>query len=77
MSEGHKDAASSAHDRVTALEESVAHHARTIEELSAALADQWKIIDRLEARVRALTGGMEALEAQIGNPGADRKPPHW
>lgn len=63
--------------RITQLEETVAHHARTIEELSAALAEQWKLVDRLQSRLAALTGDLRSLEEQMGGPTPVTRPPHW
>ncbi|MEZ5769653.1 MAG: SlyX family protein [Paracoccaceae bacterium] len=66
-------------DRVTALEETVAHLSRTVEELSEVLARQDGEIDRLTRRVAMLMQREAEREADAGNavPLADQRPPHW
>lgn len=66
-------------DRIVALEETLAHLGRTVEELSEVIARQDGEIDRLTRRV-ALLSQREAereLEAGTQIPLADQKPPHW
>ena len=36
-------------ERITHLEETVAHQAKTIEELSDQLAEQWKVVEQTRA----------------------------
>ena len=66
-------------ERITALEETVAHLARTVEELSDVIARQDGVIDRLTRRVEMLMQREAAREADAGTaiPLADQKPPHW
>jgi SlyX protein len=66
-------------DRITALEEQVAHLTRTIEELSDVLARQDGEIDRLTRRVGMLMTREAEREAETGDsvPLADQRPPHW
>ena len=64
-------------DRLTTLEIRAAEQERTIEELSAQLAEQWKTIDRLQKKLDALTSRFLALEEQAAPPIEARKPPHY
>lgn len=64
-------------DRTTALELRVTEQDRSIEELSAQLAEQWKVIDRMRAKLDSLTERFLTLEEQSA-PGQEiTKPPHW
>ena len=42
-------------ERVVRLEETVAHQAKTIEELSEQLAEQWKVLEQTRAKLDRLT----------------------
>ena len=66
-------------ERVTALEEKLAHLTRTVEELSDVLARQDGEIARLTRRVEMLMNREAERELDAGNsiPLADQKPPHW
>lgn len=66
-------------DRITALEEQVAHLTRITDELSEVLARQDGEIDRLTRRVEMLMAREAAREADSANaiPLADQRPPHW
>ncbi len=64
-------------DRLTALEIRTAEQDKTIEELSAEIAEQWKVIERLRAKVDALTDRFLALEQQSAPETPVTKPPHW
>jgi len=66
-------------DRITSLEEHIAHQAATLEELSAVVADQATHIERLERRVRLLMERAAQMESDtMGSaPLADQRPPHW
>ncbi|WP_457660235.1 SlyX family protein [Sinorhizobium medicae] len=44
-----------AEDRITRLEEAVAHQLKTIEELSDQLAEQWKIVEQTRVKLERLT----------------------
>lgn len=67
----------SSDDRLTALETRSAEQERTIEELSAQLAEQWKIIERAQKKLDALTERFLALEEQSAPGIESAKPPHW
>jgi SlyX protein len=64
-------------DRLTTLEIRVAEQERTIEELSGELAEQWKVIEKLQKKVDALTDRFLALEEQAAPPIEAAKPPHY
>ncbi len=66
-------------DRITELENQLAHTARQAEELSDIVADQAKRIELLERRMLRLMERAAAEEA-AGTGGVvmgDQKPPHW
>ena len=66
------------HDsRLTDLEMIAADQARTIDELSGMIAEQWKIIDGMKKRLDTLSERFQAVED--GAPGVPEnvKPPHW
>lgn len=66
-------------DKITALEERLAHTTRQAEDLSEVVADQAKRIELLEKRVSSLlalareTSAQGEGSAQFG----DQPPPHW
>jgi SlyX protein len=64
-------------DRLTTLEIRAAEQERTIEELSGQIAEQWKVIERLQKKLDALTDRFLALEEQAAPPIEAGKPPHW
>jgi SlyX protein len=64
-------------DRVTLLEENAAHQSLTIDELSAQLAAQWKIIDHLQVKLDRLSEQFRALEDAGLEAPAITKPPHY
>ena len=64
-------------DRLTTLEIRHTEQEKTVEELSAQIAEQWKVIDRLQKKVDALTERFMALEEQAAPGHEATKPPHW
>lgn len=66
-------------DRLTALEEEIAHLARTVEELSDVVATQAREIAALTRRVQLLMEREAEREATGGGaiPLSDQRPPHW
>lgn len=64
-------------ERTTALEMRAAEQERMIEDLSTQIAEQWKVIDRLEKRLSALTERFLTLEGQTAPGHESTKPPHW
>ena len=66
-------------DKITALEERIAHLSVTVEELSDVVAGQADEIARLTNRVRMLMEREAEREVADGSsvPLADQRPPHW
>ena len=64
-------------DRMTLLEETVAHQSRAIDELSAQIAAQWKIIDHMQIKLDRLTEQFRALEDAALEAPAITRPPHY
>lgn len=64
-------------ERITRLEEIVAHQAKTIEELSDQLAEQWKVVEQTRAKLDRLTERFLSLEEQSLDAPAITKPPHY
>ncbi|WP_127075925.1 SlyX family protein [Rhodomicrobium lacus] len=63
--------------RLTALEETVAHQARALDEMSDQMARQWRLIDSLKGKLERLTERFQAVEEQtLGVPPITR-PPHY
>lgn len=63
-------------NRITKLEEIVAHQAKTIEELSDQLAEQWKVVEQTRAKLDRLTERFLSLEEQSLEAPAITRPPH-
>jgi SlyX protein len=63
--------------RIEKLEELTAFQERTIEELSAQVNEQWKIIDRLQTKLDTLTERFLAVEENLLEAPAVTKPPHY
>jgi len=62
--------------RIDALETHVAHQDQTIEDLNAALTDQWKQIEDLTYRLSRLTDELRDFESSTaGEP--EPPPPHY
>lgn len=66
-------------DRITALEETIAHLTHIVDDLSEVLARQDRELERLVRRVALLSQREAEREAEAGAqiPLADQKPPHW
>ncbi|GAA3055511.1 SlyX family protein [Rhizobium viscosum] len=63
--------------RITRLEEMLAHQAKTIDELSDQLAQQWKVMEQTRAKLDRLTERFLSLEEQSLEAPAITKPPHY
>ncbi|QRM53796.1 SlyX family protein [Sinorhizobium sp. BG8] len=63
--------------RIAALEEHVAHQARTIEELSDQLVEQWKIVEQMRAKLDQLTTRFLLLEESSLEAPPITRPPHY
>lgn len=68
---------SEAEQRILGLEETIAHQARMLEDLSSELADQWKIVEQVRAKLDRLTERFLSLEEQALEAPANTKPPHY
>ena len=66
-----------ADERITRLEETVAHQAKTIEELSDQLAEQWKVVEQTRAKLDRLTERFLSLEEQSLDAPPITRPPHY
>ncbi|WP_018899136.1 SlyX family protein [Rhizobium sp. 2MFCol3.1] len=64
-------------DRITQLEETIAHQAKTIEELSDQLTEQWKVVEQTRAKLDRLTERFLSLEEQALEAPAITRPPHY
>ncbi|WBU51812.1 SlyX family protein [Paracoccus sp. SCSIO 75233] len=66
-------------DKLQRVEETIAHLARVVEELSDVVARQDQEIVRLKSRVGMLMEREAEREADAGAgvPLADQRPPHW
>ena len=63
--------------RIIQLEILCAEQDKTIQELSAQIAEQWKTVDKMQRKLDALTHRFLALEEQSGPDVPVTKPPHW
>ena len=64
-------------DRITHLEEELAHLRIANDELSAEVLLQMRKIDSLEKMLRNLEAKQSGLEERLDNPLTDERPPHW
>ncbi|AMD61602.1 MULTISPECIES: SlyX family protein [Rhizobium/Agrobacterium group] len=64
-------------ERIIALEETVAHQLKVIEELSDQLAEQWKVVEQTRAKLDRLTERFLSLEEQSLDAPAITRPPHY
>jgi SlyX protein len=64
-------------DRLTEIEERLAHLARSVEDLSDVVARQEREIGTLTRRLTLLMEREAERQAETQAPLADRPPPHW
>lgn len=66
-------------DKITPLEEQIAHLERTVEDLSDVVARQDRALDTIQRRLQMLMEREAQREADNGGsiPLADERPPHW
>jgi SlyX protein len=64
-------------DRLVSLEETAAHQARIIEELSAELAEQWKVTQALRVKLDRLAERFLSIEEQGLEAPPITRPPHY
>lgn len=67
----------SAEERLTALEERLAHQDRTIEEMNAVVANQWREIDRLKRQLQLIDDQVAAVEQMARTGKMEPPPPHY
>jgi SlyX protein len=64
-------------ERLMTLEIRIAEQEKTIDELSGQIAEQWKVIERMQHKLDTLTERFLALEEQSAPDIPITKPPHW
>ncbi|MCP4183822.1 MAG: hypothetical protein GY761_10970 [Hyphomicrobiales bacterium] len=62
---------------IDAVEEMLAHHEQTIEDLSVQLAKQWIVISNLETKILTLTKRFITMEQNSMPTPHVTKPPHY
>ena len=72
-----EDATDAMSARLNELEELAAHQARTIDELSAEIASQWKVIDKMQKTLERLMERFSAIEEASLEAPAITRPPHY
>ena len=72
-----EDATDAMPARLNELEELAAHQARTIDELSAEIASQWKAIDKMQKTLERLMERFSAIEEASLEAPAITRPPHY
>lgn len=63
-------------ERIDALETRIAFQDQTIEDLNAALTEQWKTIDLLSKKLALLEEQVRS-GSFIADPATERPPPHY
>jgi len=63
--------------RLTALEELTAHQAKTIDELSDQVAEQWATIEQMRRALNRLGEQLVGLEERTAEAAPVTKPPHY
>ncbi len=63
--------------RILRLEETVAHQARVIEELSDQLAEQWKVVEQTRSKLEWLALRLASVEDMAGEAPPITRPPHY
>jgi SlyX protein len=63
--------------RITKLEETIAHQAKTIEELSDQLAEQWRVVEQTRMKLDRLTERFLTIEGESLDAPANTRPPHY
>ncbi len=65
-------------ERITQLEEVLAHHQAMVGDLSDELAKQWQTIERMGRKIQELEEKIESLRPASESPDAgDQPPPHY
>jgi SlyX protein len=63
--------------RIEALEMRIAHQERVIEELNAAVTEQWKQIESLTRQVERMTDRLQQVADNAAPNSAEPPPPHY
>ncbi|WIY54535.1 SlyX family protein [Devosia sp. YIM 151766] len=63
-------------ERIDALEARIAYQDQTIEELNAALTEQWKVIDLLSKKLAMMEEQVRS-GSYIADPATEKPPPHY
>lgn len=63
-------------ERLDGLEARIAHQDQVIEDLNAAITEQWKVIDLLTRKLTQLEEQVRS-GAYIADPSTERPPPHY
>lgn len=64
-------------ERITHLEEELAHLRIANDELSAEVLLQMRKIEQLEKMLRNLEAKQSGLEDRLESPALEERPPHW
>ena len=64
-------------ERMTNMEEEIAHLSKVNEELSGEILAQWKRIESLENAIKVLENRLSGFEDSFENPDVNERPPHW
>jgi SlyX protein len=72
-----EDTEATLREQIVRLEETAAHQTRMIEDLSAEIAEQWKVIDQLQVRLDRLTEQFRTLADTVLEAPAASRPPHY
>ena len=64
-------------ERMTNMEEEIAHLSKVNEELSGEILAQWKRIEGLENAIKVLENRLSGFEDSFENPDVNERPPHW
>ena len=64
-------------ERMTNMEEEIAHLSKVNEEFSDEILAQWKRIEGLENAIKVLENRLSGFEDSFENPDVNERPPHW
>lgn len=64
-------------ERLDALEVRIAFQDRTIDELNAAVTEQWRVIDGLARKLKLLEEQARLSATNIADPRSEPPPPHY
>lgn len=68
---------STSEERIDSLEVRIAFQDRTIEELNAAVTEQWRVIDGLTRKLRLLEEHIQTNSSPVGDTRSEPPPPHY